>query len=77
MAKHILSETYPCFVTWTKTIEADTLDEARNILDEGGGISDPPIIGDILDGHEIEFDARLVDGSVIENAVVNTSCYVL
>ena len=44
MAKFVLSETYPCFVTWTKVIEADNLDDARNIFDEGGGESKEPTI---------------------------------
>ena len=58
MAKFVLMETYPCFVTWTKIIEADTLDDARNIFDEGGGESVDPILGDILEGSTIEFEAH-------------------
>lgn len=61
MAKFVLSETYPCFVTWTKVIEADNLDDARNIFDEGGGVSKEPIMGDILDGYPIEFEAHMED----------------
>ncbi len=61
MAKFVLSETYPVFVTWTKVIEANTLDEARNIFDEGGGTSNEPIMGGILEGSVIEFEAHMAD----------------
>lgn len=59
--KWVYRETTPCWVTWTRTIEADNEAEAVQIANEGGGeLSGEPEIGDILDGHDLEQDLRAV-----------------
>ena len=51
MAKFIITETIPCFVTWTREIEADNQDEAMQKHHDHVGEAATEEIGDSLDGY--------------------------
>jgi hypothetical protein len=53
--KYRVSETYPCWTTWTRIVEADSPEEAQALFNEGEGEKEDaiPQLGDILDGYDI------------------------
>lgn len=53
--RYKVSETYPCLITWTRIVEANSSEEALSKFNDGdGGEPDySPEIGDMLDGYDL------------------------
>ena len=49
MPKFICKDTIPCYVTWTYIVEADSLEEAQELVGEGAISSTSYKLGDCLD----------------------------
>jgi hypothetical protein len=60
MPRYIISETAPCWITWTRRVEASSEAEAVALFDEGEGQRlNFPEIGDTLTGYD-----RIIDCEV-------------
>ena len=66
MPRYTISETAAVWVTWTSTIEAETVEEATRIFREGGATETEESIGDSLDEYGQILKLEMVDGVTLE-----------
>jgi hypothetical protein len=68
MATYKLSETVACYVTWTRTVEAESEAEARGAFFDGAGEADEegPFIGDSISGFIETVEVALVEPRAID-----------
>ena len=59
--KFIVSETYACWTTWTRTVEATSEAEALELFNDGEGtpVDGSPYLGDIIDYLETEYEVKV------------------
>ena len=70
MPKYRIAETYACWVTWEREIEADSPEQAQELHDNGEGkLVNGPEIGDIVDGYDIRTEFVDSLGNPIASAV--------
>jgi hypothetical protein len=61
MALYEVKETTPCYVTWTRVIEANSKEEAIQLLTDGDhGIEATEEIGDCLTAFDTQYSAKQV-----------------
>lgn len=60
--KYRVSETCPCWATWTRIVEAASPEEAKALFSEGEGEKEEgsPEIGDNLDGYDLIIECEEV-----------------